>query len=102
MKKIEEQIKDSLYQVFDPEIMVNIVDMGLIYKIEEKDNIAIINMTLTTPTCPLTSVLEEQIKIVLQGIVDDVQINWVFDPPWSFDKMSESGKEQLRSVGYSI
>jgi metal-sulfur cluster biosynthetic enzyme len=102
-KKLEEQVKDLLFQVYDPEILVNIVDMGLVYGVEAtSDNSVRIDITLTTPACPLTNVLEEQIRIVLEGTVETVDINWVFEPVWNFDKMTEAGKEQLSAIGYSL
>ncbi len=98
--KVEEALKD----VIDPEIGVNIVDLGLIYGLQksEDDGSLLINMTLTSAGCPLTDVLEEQTAEALDGVVDAFRINWVWMPPWGPEKITEDGKEQMRAIGFSI
>lgn len=97
--KVEEALKD----VIDPEIGVNIVDLGLIYGLQlAEDDSLLINMTLTSAGCPLTDVLEEQTGEALDGIVDAYRINWVWMPPWGPERITEDGKEQMRSIGFSI
>ena len=98
--KVEEALKD----VIDPEIGVNIVDLGLIYGLQksEDDGSLLINMTLTSAGCPLTDVLEEQTAEALDGVVEAFRINWVWMPPWGPEKITEDGKEQMRAIGFSI
>ena len=98
--KVEEALKD----VIDPEIGVNIVDLGLIYGLQksEDDGSLLINMTLTSAGCPLTDVLEEQTAEALDGVVVAFRINWVWMPPWGPEKITEDGKEQMRAIGFSI
>lgn len=93
----EEEIVKMLKLVFDPEIPVNIYDLGLIYSVDVKENVAEIEMTLTAPACPaadfIMSDVEEKVKEV-EGI-DMVVVNLVFDPPWDKDMMSEEAKLEL-------
>jgi metal-sulfur cluster biosynthetic enzyme len=98
--KVEEALKD----VIDPEIGVNIVDLGLIYGLQKSgdDGSLLINMTLTSAGCPLTDVLEEQTAEALDGVVEAFRINWVWMPPWGPEKITEDGKEQMRAIGFSI
>lgn len=93
----EEEVVKMLKLVFDPEIPVNIYDLGLIYTIEVKENVAEIEMTLTAPACPAADFImadvEEKVKEV-EGI-SMVVVNLVFDPPWDKDMMSEEAKLEL-------
>ncbi len=93
----EEEIVKMLKLVFDPEIPVNIYDLGLIYSVDVKDNVAEIEMTLTAPACPAADFImadvEEKVKEV-DGI-EMVVVNLVFDPPWDKDMMSEEAKLEL-------
>lgn len=91
--EIEQKIVEALKTVYDPEIPVNIYDLGLIYKIELADNGDVeIDMTLTAPNCPMVDDLIEEVRAVIKAIdgVRAVSINLVFDPPWSKDMLSES------------
>jgi metal-sulfur cluster biosynthetic enzyme len=89
--------------IIDPEIGVNIVDLGLIYGLQESDDGALlINMTLTSAGCPLTDVIEEQTAEALDGVVDAFRINWVWMPPWGPEKITEDGREMMRAIGFSI
>ncbi len=98
----EEQIRENLKTVFDPEIPVNVVDLGLIYKIEientkDRGRIAFIDLTLTAPGCGMGPVIAEDVKgkaLELNGI-DDAEVEIVWDPPWNQDMMSEEGKMEL-------
>ena len=93
----------AIMDVIDPEIGVNIVDLGLIYGLNKaEDDSLLINMTLTSAGCPLTDVLEEQTAEALDGVVDAFRINWVWMPPWGPEKITEDGKEQMRAIGFSI
>jgi metal-sulfur cluster biosynthetic enzyme len=99
-----DQVEEALKDVVDPELGVNIVDLGLIYDLSwDPDNIAlIISMTLTSAGCPLTDVIEEQIAQCLDGIVDAFRINWVWMPPWGPEKITDDGRDMMRALGFSI
>lgn len=92
----EEAVIEGLKKCYDPEIPVNIYDLGLIYKLEIKDNDVNILMTLTSPFCPVIDYLLDQIKeeIKKRG-AENVNIDLTFDPPWNKDMMSEAAKEEL-------
>ena len=95
---LESQIVDAIKTVFDPEIPVNIYDLGLIYEIKvEPSNMVHITMTLTAPNCPAAGILPGQVQSVARGVpgVKDVELDLVFDPPWGPDRMSESAKLEL-------
>ena len=96
--KLEAQIIAALKQVYDPEIPVNVYDLGLIYKIDIiDDNNVEITMTLTAPNCPIIDQILDNIKEAIEQIpeTNKVVINLVFDPPWSMDMMSDEAKLQL-------
>lgn len=98
-----DEVLEALKDVIDPELGVNIVDLGLIYGLLKSDDGALlINMTLTSAGCPLTDVLEEQTGQALDGVVDAFRINWVWMPPWGPERITEDGKEQMRAIGFSI
>jgi metal-sulfur cluster biosynthetic enzyme len=98
-----DEVIEALKDVIDPEIGVNIVDLGLIYGLNKaEDGSLLINMTLTSAGCPLTDVLEEQTGEALDGVVDAFRINWVWMPPWGPEKITEDGREQMRAIGFSI
>ncbi len=92
----EEDVIEGLKKCYDPEIPVNIYDLGLIYKLEIRDNDVNILMTLTSPFCPVIDYLLDQIKeeIKKRG-AENVNIDLTFDPPWNKDMMSEAAKEEL-------
>jgi metal-sulfur cluster biosynthetic enzyme len=94
---------DCLKEVVDPELGVNIYDLGLIYDLfESEDKSLLINMTLTSAGCPLTDVIEEQTAASLDGVVDAFRINWVWMPPWGPERITDDGKEQMRAIGFAI
>ena len=96
-------VLEALKEVYDPELMVNVVDLGLVYGVQLDDQAnATIDMTLTSPTCPLTDKIEYDTKYVLDGLVTSVTINWVWLPPWTLEMISEDGREQLRAIGYNV
>ncbi len=100
---VYDRVEEALKDVIDPEIGVNIVDLGLIYGLKEsEDGNLLINMTLTSAGCPLTDIIEEQIAEALDGVVEAFRINWVWMPPWGSEKITEDGREQMRSIGFSI
>jgi metal-sulfur cluster biosynthetic enzyme len=90
-------IRNVLYEVIDPELGVNIVDLGLLFGVTVSDRVAHVRMTLTTPGCPLSGYMADEIHRVLVGLpgVDDVDVRIVWDPPWSPDMMTERAKQQL-------
>ena len=98
-----DEVIDAMKEIIDPEIGVNIVDLGLVYGLQEsEDGALLINMTLTSAGCPLTDVIEEQTAEALDGVVDAFRINWVWMPPWGPEKITEDGREMMRSIGFSI
>lgn len=98
-----DDVLEAMRDVVDPELGINIVDLGLVYGLTvEKGNIAVIDMTLTSAACPLTEMIEDQIRGALSGLVDDYRLNWVWMPPWGVDKITEDGREQLRALGFTI
>ena len=96
-------VEEALRDVVDPELGINIVDLGLIYGITvDSESTAIIDMTLTSAACPLTDVIEDQAASALEGLVNGFRINWVWMPPWGPDKITEDGREQLRALGFNV
>jgi metal-sulfur cluster biosynthetic enzyme len=96
---------EALKDVVDPELGINIVDLGLVYDVViDSANTATIDMTLTSAACPLTDMIEDQVRAALtgDGLVDDFRINWVWMPPWDLTKISDDGRDQLRALGFSI
>jgi metal-sulfur cluster biosynthetic enzyme len=99
-----DQVVEALKEVIDPELGVNIYDLGLIYDLfeSEEDKSLLINMTLTSAGCPLTDVIEEQTAQALDGVVEAFRINWVWMPPWGPERITDDGREQMRAIGFSI
>ena len=98
-----DDIEEALRDVIDPELGVNIVDLGLLYGLNyAEDGALLIDMTLTTAACPLTDVLEEQVGKALDGVVDDWRLNWVWMPPWGPERITDDGKDQMRALGFNI
>ena len=98
MSDLKEKVIKEIKKIYDPEIPVNIYELGLIYKIEIIDEKKVnIDMTLTTPNCPVADSLPKMVKnniLKIEGI-SDVDLNLVWDPPWTKDKMSELAKLEL-------
>ena len=98
-----DDLLEAMRDVVDPELMVNVVDLGLVYGIQvDEANNATIDMTLTSPTCPLTDRIEYDTQTVLEDLVSSVAINWVWLPPWSLEMITDDGREQLRSIGFNV
>jgi metal-sulfur cluster biosynthetic enzyme len=99
-----DQVEEALKDVVDPELGVNVVDLGLIYDLtwDDENNALIISMTLTSAGCPLTDVLEEQTGEALDGIVEAFRINWVWMPPWGPDRITDDGRDMMRALGFAI
>jgi metal-sulfur cluster biosynthetic enzyme len=103
VKEKTEDILEALRDVVDPELGINVVDLGLIYGVLlDGPDKATLDMTLTSAACPLTDVIEEQAREALEGIVTDFRINWVWMPPWGPENITEDGREQLRALGFNI
>ena len=98
-----DDVTEAMRDVVDPELGINVVDLGLVYGIHiDEANVATIDMTLTSAACPLTDVIEDQTQAALDGLVSDFKINWVWMPPWGPDKITEDGREQLRALGFNV
>lgn len=107
-KEIKEKIIQKLKNIYDPEIPVNIYDLGLIYSIEleTKENYlhCMIDMTLTSPSCPVADALVDQVQYVAQSVdeVDEARVNLTFNPPWDKSKLTEEGREMMILSGAII
>ncbi len=102
-----EDLEEALKDVVDPELGINIVDLGLVYGLTvDGENVATIDMTLTSAACPLTDMIEDQVAAALTGpeagLVDDFRINWVWLPPWGPERITEDGRDQMRALGFNI
>jgi len=99
----KEEVVEAMKDVVDPELGINVVDLGLVYDVhlDESTNV-VLDMTLTSAACPLTDVITDQTNQALEGIVNDVTINWVWMPPWGPDKITDDGREMLRALGFNV
>ena len=101
-------VEEAMRDVVDPELGINVVDLGLVYGVNieagDEGTVALIDMTLTSAACPLTDVIEDQSRSALvgTGLVDELRINWVWNPPWGPDNITEDGREQLRALGFTV
>ena len=99
----EDDITEAMKDVVDPELGINVVDLGLLYGNQVHDDMTVtLDMTLTSAACPLTDVIEDQTRAALAPLVDDVRINWVWMPPWGPDKITDDGRDQLRALGFNV
>ena len=99
----EDDITEAMKDVVDPELGINVVDLGLLYGNQvHADHTVTLDMTLTAAACPLTDVIEDQTRNALAPLVDDVRINWVWMPPWGPDKITDDGRDQLRALGFNV
>lgn len=98
-----DDVTEAMKDVVDPELGINVVDLGLVYDVhlDEGSNV-VLDMTLTSAACPLTDVIMDQTNSALEGLVNDVAINWVWMPPWGPDKITPDGREQLRALGFNV
>ena len=113
-EQTEEQISKAfdvtefMRDVIDPELGINVVDLGLVYdlwfEVDNGKEIVMINMTLTSPACPLTDVIAEQVEDIVKANkrADAVRINWVWMPPWGPQMITEEGREQLQALGFAV
>jgi metal-sulfur cluster biosynthetic enzyme len=105
-----DEIDEAMRDVVDPELGINVVDLGLVYdaRADEGDEgvVITIDMTLTSAACPLTDVIEDQASAALTGgpkpLAAEMKINWVWIPPWGPDKITDEGREQLRALGFNV
>jgi metal-sulfur cluster biosynthetic enzyme len=105
-----DDIDEAMRDVVDPELGINVVDLGLLYDVRvdeaETGTIVTIDMTLTSAACPLTDVIEDQANAALTGgpkpLASELKINWVWMPPWGPDKITDDGREQLRALGFNV
>lgn len=106
--KLANEVEEYMRDVIDPELGINVVDLGLLYDlwIEREDGhvSAVMNMTLTSPACPLTDVIEDQAfaAVTTNTACDQTFINWVWMPPWGPQMITEEGREQLRALGFAV
>jgi len=99
----EDDVAEALRDVIDPELGINVVDLGLLYGVDiQPDGHVRVDMTLTSAACPLTDMIESQAAASLEGMAASVVINWVWTPPWGPDRISEDGREQLRALGFNV
>ena len=103
--KLKDEILEALKVVRDPEIPVNVVDLGLIYDVKVGDEGAVdIDMTLTSMGCPVQDMIQADAELAAMKVdgVEKVTVEFVWSPPWSPDKMSEDGKKQMRMFGFNL
>jgi metal-sulfur cluster biosynthetic enzyme len=105
-----DEIDEAMRDVVDPELGINVVDLGLLYDVRvdqgAEGNVITIDMTLTSAACPLTDVIEDQANSAITGgpkpLATELKINWVWMPPWGPDKITDDGREQLRALGFNV
>jgi metal-sulfur cluster biosynthetic enzyme len=108
-----DDVEEAMRDVVDPELGINVVDLGLVYDVridspagDATQPSITLDMTLTSAACPLTDVIEDQTNAALTGgptpLASDVKINWVWLPPWGPDKITDDGREQLRALGFNV
>lgn len=96
-------VEEAMRDVIDPELGINIVDLGLVYGVTlDANKHAVLDMTLTSAACPLTDVIEDQTAAALEPITSGHTINWVWMPPWGPDKITDDGREMLRALGFNV
>ena len=101
--KLVADIEEAMKDVVDPELGINVVDLGLVYGVHlDEGHNCVLDMTLTSAACPLTDVIQDQTNSALEGLVNDVAINWVWMPPWGPDKITDDGREMLRALGFNV
>lgn len=98
-----DDLMEAMKDVVDPELGINVVDLGLVYGMDMDEEFnAVLSMTLTSAACPLTDVIEDQTRAALEGLVNDFRIEWVWVPPWGPDKITDDGREMLRALGFNV
>ena len=97
-----DDVTEAMKDVIDPELGINVIDLGLVYDMRLDGGIVTLDMTLTSAACPLQDVIEDQTRAVLADLTSDVKINWVWLPAWGPNKISDDGREQLRAIGFTV
>ncbi|MEP6598315.1 MAG: metal-sulfur cluster assembly factor [Actinomycetota bacterium] len=104
-----DEVEEAMRDVVDPELGINVVDLGLVYDVRVdtgENTVVTLDMTLTSAACPLTDVIEDQAQAALTGgprpLAAELKINWVWLPPWGPDKITDEGREQLRALGFNV
>lgn len=97
MISLEEKVREALKEVIDPELRINIVDLGLIYDVREEGGVVEVEMTLTSPGCPLAGIIDSKVKEAVGKIkgVKEITVELMWDPPWTQDMMSDEAKAEL-------
>ncbi|BBX22472.1 metal-sulfur cluster biosynthetic enzyme [Mycolicibacter terrae] len=102
------EVEESMHDVIDPEIGINVMDLGLVYDLairqDEDGAAAVVTMTLTSPACPLQDMIAEQVEnaTVGAGLVKKLDLSWVWEPAWGPDKITDEGREMMRAVGFTV
>ena len=98
-----DDVTEAMKDVVDPELGINVVDLGLVYDVHlDEEHNCVLDMTLTSAACPLTDVIEDQTQTALEGLVERFVINWVWMPPWGMEKITDDGRDQLRALGFNV
>ena len=97
-----DDVTEAMKDVIDPELGINVIDLGLVYDMRLENDSVTLDMTLTSAACPLQDVIEDQTNQVLANLVKDIKINWVWMPPWGPARITDDGREQLRSIGFTV
>lgn len=97
-----DDVEEALKEVIDPEIGINIVDLGLVYELGWQEDTLVIHMTLTTAECPLQDVISAQIVQTLESVVEDHSIEWVWIPAWTPAKITDDGRDMMRAIGFNV
>ncbi len=97
MTDLEAKVREALKEVIDPELRINIVDLGLVYDVREEKGVVEVEMTLTSPGCPLAGMIDAAVKEAVEKIkgVKKISVELTWDPPWTEDMMSDEAKAEL-------
>jgi metal-sulfur cluster biosynthetic enzyme len=97
-------VVDALREVIDPDLGINVVDLGFVNRVTVQRGTADLEMTLTSPACPLTKIIEDQIRIAIvdSGLVAAFAVSWVWSPAWTPARVSADGRDQLKAIGFSL
>ncbi|MDD7385014.1 MAG: metal-sulfur cluster assembly factor [Actinomycetaceae bacterium] len=98
----EDQILEAMKDVVDPELGIDVVNLGLVYAVHISGTKVVLDMTLTSAACPLTDVIEEQTILALEGLVTSMRINWIWLPPWGPERITDEGREMLQALGFNV
>lgn len=102
-RQTAQKVIDAMTNVIDLELGIDVVDLGLLYGVEiDEKGRAILTMTLTTPACPLTDLLEDGAAIALAPVVEYFRVDWVWDPVWDLSMITPEGRQMLNTIGYDF